>query len=66
MVADQIALPAVGGPGSGVQTAANEANIFIDWNMFCASLQLQLSQPRPRFTRPIHVCAYRRNAATRL
>ena len=50
IVADQIASAAVGGPGSGSQTAASAANIFIDWNMFCASLQLQLSQPRPTFT----------------
>ena len=30
---------------------AVRANIFIDWNMFCASLQLQLSQPSPTLTR---------------
>src|SRR6185437_2039637 len=62
-VADQIASAAVGGPGSGAETAANAANIFIDWNMFCASLQLQLSQPRPTL---IFCRTYERIGATPL
>ncbi len=39
-----------GGPGIGSLTAASSANSFIATNMFCASEQLQLSQPRPMRT----------------
>src|ERR1700730_9678602 len=49
-VAARKAAAACGGPGNGSLAAARSANSFIAMNMFCASEQLQLSQPRPMRT----------------